>query len=300
MRAARETILIPSGHSFRVLKWEKSVRAVECITGPGRAIQVRGEGDHWHFHTEMELTLWHTGTGTRFVGDHIGTFTSGDLVLLGAKLPHYWHTPGLSSGLSLQWHFPESHPFWAFPENLALLDLFKRAGRGIRLSGQTAATVSRHLRELPAASGPVQLALFFHILSCIATAPPQDCALLSVRSFNLPLESRYQMAIAKAVRHLIAHFREQVRLDDLLRITAMSRATFARQFKQHSGRSFSAFLNHLRLQAACHELHHGDRPVLEISLNSGFTQLSFFNRLFRRELKCSPSDYRRKKQGSSR
>lgn len=300
MRVARETILIPSGHSFRVLKWGNSVRAVECITGPGRAIQMRGEGDRWHFHTEMELTLWHDGSGTRFVGDHIGTFTSGDLVLLGAKLPHYWHASGLSSGLSLQWHFPEGHPFWAFPENLALLDLFKRAGRGIRLSGQTASSVSQYLRELPAAFGTQQLALFFNILSCIASAPLQDCTVLSLRSFNLPLESRYQMAISKAVRYLIAHFRGQVCLEDLLRITGLSRPTFARQFKQHSGRSFSAFLNHLRLQAACHELHHGNRTVLEIALNSGFTQLSFFNRLFRRELKCSPTDYRNKKRPHSR
>ena len=103
------------------------------------------------------------------------------------------------------------------------------------------------------------------------------------------------------MRHLIAHFREEVRLEDILVLTDLSRPTFARQFKKHAGRTMSEFLNHLRLQAACRELLESNRSVLEIALSCGFTQISFFNRLFRRLQICSPTEYRaRLERGNGR
>lgn len=296
MRVAREKIELPGGHSFRVLRWTQNVRDVECVVSPDKVKRVTGEGAHWHFHVEMELTLFTRGEGTRFVGDHIAPFGAGDLVLLGEKLPHYWHTRGASGGISVQWHFPESHPFWAFPENLLLAELFKRAGRGLRISGNTARETAKSLHDLLAVSGPGQLAILFSILARLASAPENECGALSSRSFALSTESHYQQAIAKAVRHLIAHFRDEVRLEDVLLVTGMSRPTFARQFKIHSGRTFSEFLNRLRLQAACRELQESERSILDIALASGFSQVSFFNRLFRRAMRCSPTEFRIKSQ----
>ncbi len=292
MQVEREKIQIPSGHSFRLLRWSRSVRDVECVVAPGKIEKVIGEGTRWHFHVEMELTLFAEGSGSRFIGDHIGSFEAGDLVLLGSKLPHYWHTKGNSSGISVQWHFPEGHPFWAFPENLALRELFDQAGRGLRLNGATAKRISALLHEMMQSQGVEQLALLMRTLAQIATSPEADRQFLSVRSFALASESHYQQSISKAMRHLIAHFREEVRLEDVLLLTDLSRPTFARQFKIHAGRTMSEFLNHLRLQAACRELLESNRSVLEIALSCGFTQISFFNRLFRRLQKCSPTEYR--------
>jgi AraC-like DNA-binding protein len=240
----------------------------------------------------MELTLFAAGCGTRFVGDHIGPFQSGDLVLLGENLPHYWHTRGSSRGLSVQWHFPQSHPFWAFPETVSLASLFEKAGRGIRLQGITARETSRLLTQLTHADGPARLAGLLALLAQISAAPESDCEMLSRHSFALSAESNYQAAISRAVRHLIAHFREDVGLEDLLLVTDMSRPTFARQFKKHSGKTFSEFLAQLRLQAACQELRETDRSVLDIASSAGFSQLSFFNRFFRREMGCNPTEYR--------
>lgn len=296
MRVERETILLPSGHSFRVLRWSRTLREVECVVAPGKTEKLTGEGTRWHFHTEMELTLFREGQGTRFVGDHIGAFEAGDLVLLGSKLPHYWHTRGHSGGLSVQWHFPEGHPFWAFPETLPLRMLFERAGHGLRLSGLTAARVGSLMNEMISVQGVEQLSLLLRVLAVIHAAPEKERTRLSARSFALAAESHYQQAISKAVRHLLASFREQVRLEDVLILTGMSRPTFARQFKKHSGKTLSEFLNHLRLQAACRELVESDRSVLEIALGSGFTQVSFFNRLFRRLQKCSPTEYRARRR----
>ncbi|MDB6074429.1 MAG: transcriptional regulator, AraC family, partial [Verrucomicrobiaceae bacterium] len=140
--------------------------------------------------------------------------------------------------------------------------------------------------------GAERLGLLLRLLAVMAGAPDHDCSFLSVRSFALPTESHYQQAIREAMRHLIANFREPIRLEEVLQLTNLSRPTFARQFKLHSGHSFSEFLSRLRLQAACRELAEGDRSVLEIALGCGFTQISFFNRLFRRVTGSNPTEYR--------
>jgi len=270
----------------------RSVEQVDCVVGPGRTLAMRGQGTHWHFHAEMELTLFATGEGTRFVGDHIESFGAGDLVLLGTNLPHYWHTKGASGGLSVQWHFPEGHGFWGFPENLALKELFRNAGRGLRYSGETAAGVAVLMHEFLGSEGAGRFAVLLKILECLRCSPREDLGVLSNQAFSLDGQSVHQRAVAESVRYLLGHFREEVRLEDLLRLTGMSRPTFSRQFKRHSGRSFGEFLNGLRLQAACRELLQGDASILETALGCGFTQVSFFNRYFRRCMGCSPREYR--------
>jgi AraC-like DNA-binding protein len=293
MRATRETIRLSEGHSFRLLRWSRSPSRVESVLTPERAQPLSGEGERWHFHIEMELTLFTRGAGTRFVGDHIGAFEGGDLVLLGEKLPHYWHCRGGSSGLSAQWHFPESHALWTFPEALSLLPLFERAKRGLRITGRAAAEAGEMLRGLERSQGAGRLALLLGLLHRVAEAPQDQCQALSARAFSLPPGAGHQQAIAAAVRHMVANHRETVRLEELLALTGLSRSSFARQFKQHSGRSFSEFLNGLRLEAACRELREGTRPVVDIAFASGFTQVSFFNRIFRRNYGCSPSEFRK-------
>lgn len=44
----------------------------------------------WHFHHAFELNLVVKGAGMRFIGDHLGHYSAGDLVLMGAELPHTW------------------------------------------------------------------------------------------------------------------------------------------------------------------------------------------------------------------
>ena len=48
MRGSREQIHLPSGHSFRVLRWERNLREVELVLAPDRRARIAGEGMHWH------------------------------------------------------------------------------------------------------------------------------------------------------------------------------------------------------------------------------------------------------------
>jgi len=293
MRGSREQIHLPSGHSFRVLRWERNLREVESVLAPGRGARIASEGTHWHYHGEMELTLFTAGEGTRFVGDHIGPFVAGDVVLLGEKLPHYWHTRGPSAGLSVQWSFPHGHAFWSFPETFACAELFRKAGRGIQYTGRTATAINAALHELTDSAGADRLGVLLRLLGLLVNAPDADLSFLSARSFALTGAAFHQHAMGEVMRYLMANFRDEIRLPDVLRLARMSKPTFARQFKKHSGKTFSDFVTHIRLQAACRELIETERSVLEIALSCGFSHISFFNRIFRRILRRSPTEYRR-------
>lgn len=300
MQMHRETIRLPAGQSFRLIHWSESVSAVRSHLANGGEEVLEGEGSHWHYHPEMELTLFTKGEGCRFVGDHIGGFEAGELVLLGGMLPHYWHAGGETAGLCLQWHFPEHHPLWQLPECQPLAGLFQRAARGLRLTGATRDSVAGSMEILSLTNGLARLGKLLELLAGLASAPPDGSAPLASRSFVAPGDTIYHDAMSRILRHLIARFRNEIHLDEVLEISRMSRATFARQFKLHTGRTMSEFLTELRLQAACRCLLESRQPVTEVAFDCGFSHVSFFNRAFRGNYGCSPSAYRKRQmQGAA-
>ncbi len=292
MNLQREVIHLGKGDTFRILRWSQSVARVEVIHAPGRTTPLHGQGDHWHYHPAAELTFIARGRGTRLVADHIDSFDAGDLVLIGPNVPHYWHMQGLSAGLAIQWDFPLDHGIWSFGEAGTLRGLTEFSRRGLQIRGRTAELTRQRMENLANRSGLDRLAGFLEIMAGLITAPRADLVPLSAQAFSLSGSAETQEAVRRAVSYILASYRDSVTLADLLRLTGMSRATFARQFLLHVGKSFSAFRNQVRLQAVCQALRETTEPVGTIALNQGFNQLSFFNRLFRREFGVSPSEYR--------
>jgi AraC-like DNA-binding protein/mannose-6-phosphate isomerase-like protein (cupin superfamily) len=294
MSIIRERIHLPTGQSFRLLHWTENLHDVEVVVSPTKRVRLDGEGNHWHYHEAFELTYFESGEGTRFVGDRIQPFHRGDLVLLGSNLPHYWHARGRSSGWSLQWHLPPAHHFWAFPETKMLAEHFASAARGIQFMGGTAERLCAEMRSLAVSEGLAQLGLVFRIFALAATAPEGERTFISANSFSLSAVSLHQSAMQAAIGYLLANFNKDIRLANLLEVTRMSRPTFSRQFRIHSGKTLGQFLQQIRLDAACRQLAETDCPIIDVALGSGFSQVSFFNRVFRRTFKCSPTDYRRR------
>lgn len=292
MNPQREIIRLGKGDTFRILRWTQSVTQVEVVDSPGRAVPLSGQGDHWHYHPAAELTYIGRGKGTRLVADHIGSFESGDLVLIGSNVPHYWHMRGPSSGYAIQWDFPLDHGIWGCSESAPVRGIMEFARRGLHITGKTAEVTRRRMEALCERAGLDRLAGFLEILAGFVTAPRADMVPLSAQSFSLSGSIETQEAVRRAVSYILANYRESVNLSDLLRLTGMSRATFARQFLLNVGKSFSSFRNEVRLHAVCQALRDTHDPVGTIALNHGFNQLSFFNRLFRREFGRSPSEYR--------
>jgi len=294
MQPHRELIRLNEGETFRLLRWSRSVHAVEALIGGGQSVTFTGQGDHWHYHPALELTMIQSGDGTRLVADDIDLFHPGDLVLIGPNVPHYWQMRGVSSGLAIQWDFPEEHSIWNIIEIAhQLRQLTELSRRGLHVFGRTSEQIVDLMSRLIQARGLVRLGLFLEILGKLANSSRKESRFLSEQAFSISSTPETQEIIQRAVSYILAHHRDEISLNDLLQLTGMSRATFARQFLLHAGKPFSTFRNQVRLQAVCHALRDTNEPVSNIALDHGFNQLSFFNRLFLREFGKNPSAYRR-------
>jgi len=292
MPVQQEDVQLLTDETFRLLRWTRSVVRVS-IVGSGTERPLKGQGDHWHYHRASELTLIQHGSGTRFVADHVELFDDADLVLIGSNVPHYWHQRGDSSGLSIQWDFPSDHGIWSFGEAVApLRALDQRALRGIRLGGATARSATEIMGELQHLKGLWRLAAFLRLMSLLAHAPTSEMPTIAEHPLVLNGTAEHQDAIKHAISYILAHYCDPIRLDSLLHLTSMSRATFSRQFQRHVGKPYSVFLNEVRLQAVCRALRETTAPISAIAFDHGFNQLSFFNRLFQREFSMCPGEYR--------
>lgn len=263
-----------------------------CREGIGRGFAFK-----WHFHPELELTLISRGTGKRFVGDHIGRFGAGDLVLLGANLPHTWRSDRAPAGqthrsLYVQFRPDLLGPQWlAMPEARGLSSLFDRARRGLLVSGRTRADVAARLERMRGAGG---LARLLHLLETLdVLARSRHLTPLSSPRYAVPTAPAQAHRIDAVCRFLNDHYRRPIALAEAAERAHLSESAFSRFFIRMTGRTFKGYLNELRVGTACDLLVRTEGKVTSIAGASGFQNLSNFNRQFRKVRGMSPAQFRK-------
>ncbi|HSJ03035.1 MAG: helix-turn-helix domain-containing protein [Verrucomicrobium sp.] len=253
----------------------------------------------WHFHPELELTFIQQGQGDRSVGDHLGGFTAGDLVLLGPNLPHYWRSGGVQSpgerARAIVVHFrPDSfgQGFLDLPENKALKLLFRQAERGVHFHGPVAEHMVGSLSRLPALAGGNRLLGLLQILHGLAEAPSGQKSILASAPYTGGTDTRTADRMRRVYEHLYTHLEEPLSLPEIAQVAGMSEAAFSRYCKKATGRTLTRLINELRVSKACKLLIETEKSVSEVAFLSGFQSLSNFNRAFADCKNLSPSAYR--------
>jgi len=300
MKLKAEQIQLLPSESFRLLQWKNNIREVEAVASDGTRRPFSGSGHEWHHHSQMELTLITQGSGTLFIGDSITHFRAPDLVLIGPNLPHYWHMRQDSSGYALQFDFGAGHPFWQFPETHELHSLWKDARRGLRITGQAASAIAALIGTLSACDGMGRLSGLFQILEALLHAASKNRRILSSTTFVPPVREATYRSLQKAIYQVFHHFHENLLFADVLREAGMSKATFERHFKKHTGKTFTRFVAEVRLNHASRQLIETDLAVSEIAFASGYNNISHFNHQFSALYLRSPRHFRRTMKAGNR
>jgi len=121
--------------------------------------------------------------------------------------------------------------------------------------------------------------------------------IIGVMGISQNYEGRSKMlqpfdTIARVVSHLRDHYREDVTIVEMARLSGLSPRQLQRRFKAAFGVGPQQFLIKTRLLAACRALRETQRGVSEITYECGFTDQSAFARHFRRHLGMTPTEFR--------
>jgi AraC-like DNA-binding protein len=245
----------------------------------------------WHYHPEYELTYILKGNGYRVVGNSHEQFVTGDLVLLGSKLPHTWwgknEDGSPSEAIVIQFSSAFIEPFLKLNEGQAIKDLLAQAAKGIRFESD-----GLFVQKLGSLGQTKELESVLALLSLLQDLTAKPATILCPDSYHNVISKKFETRINKVCTYIQNHYAESISLKQVSDLVYMSESNFCKFFKKATSTTFSDYLNDLRINEACHLLLSSEDNVSKIANDCGFESLSYFNRVFLKKKQVTPSGFR--------
>lgn len=250
-----------------------------------------------HFHPEYEINFIHQAKGgRRVVGDHIEEIDDYELVIIGPNLYHGWENfrntgKELLHEITIQF----SGDIFKGPlisKNLLkpVKDLLQNANRGVLFSKETAKFLEKRFLNLAQKKGFDSFLEFQSLLFDLSISHNQH--LLTNVSFQDGNDFHNSERIEKIYNYIRDNFTKKMMLEEAAAMLNMSVVSFSRLIKQRTGKSFIEFVNEIRLGYATRLLIETGKSISEVCYESGFNNISNFNRTFRKKQGCTPSEFR--------
>lgn len=260
--------------------------------------------NQWHYHPEIELVLIVEGSGTALIGDSIINIKSGDVLLIGANLPHLFKSDVeqdedhiITESLTI--HFlPELfETFLALPENEAIAKLLKKALLGISVVGETRKKTTKLMQAISYVYKTMRLISLLEILSVIANS--EEIHPISNKSIKLYANKQDEARLNRIYQYTLNNFARKITLAEIANVIHMVPHSFCRYFKSRTKKRYSLFLLEVRVSHACKLLTESDYSIAVIAYESGFMNASNFNRHFKLITNKTPFEYKKQFQSAN-
>ncbi len=259
-------------------------------------------GTVWHYHPELELHHVIRGEGVRFIGDNIGNFSAGEILLLGANLPHTWRcnekffvqNPQHEVEAIVIHFLPDclGRDFLQLPETYQIPRLYEKARKGMKFTGKTREKLARLMH---AAIGSTDLDRLIVLLSILKTLAETDeyVPIASAHAFYQSKETDV-IRLNRVCNYTLSNYKQDITLEEIASISNLSVTSFCRYFKMMTNKTYYDFLIEIRVSHACRLLVEDRLPTEMVCFECGFNNVSNFYRHFKKVTGITPLEYKRK------
>ncbi|MFD2905059.1 AraC family transcriptional regulator [Sphingobacterium anhuiense] len=254
-----------------------------------------------HFHELCELVLILESYGKRVVGNHVDSFSAGDLVLMGPNIPHIWRNDDIflnpqhnERARAIVLYFPADFLLQLTDDQAtisAMQQFIKRSKRGLRFHGQTLEQATELIKSLAQKKSFSRITGFLNLIELLHQA--EECENLASEGYKPSFGEQETNRINNVYIYVMQNFREEVSLGIAAELVNMTPNAFCRFFKRHTQKSFSKFVNEMRIGHACKLLMNKQLSISEICYQSGYQNLTNFNKFFKTIMRKSPREYRK-------
>lgn len=254
----------------------------------------------WHYHPEYELVLVTKSTGRKVIGDQVSEFSDGDLAFLGPYLPHVYHNHDsyyeqnpLLKAEAIVIHFAGDFlgkSFFDVPEMKTVKTLLEDSARGFAVTGAMNKRIAEKMEAMLNMEGAGRIIELLNILRLLSQTAEKRiiCSPGFVQNYKTSGSER----ITIVCDYILKNFASNLTLETVAKVANMSPNAFCYFFKKCTRKTFIGFLNEVRVGYACKLLTENRFNISEICYQSGFKNLSNFNRQFKKITRKTPNQYK--------
>ena len=273
-------------------------------TGDPTILTQIDDGPHFydilHKHPEFQITLIVKGKGTLICDEYLGRFNPGDVVMFGPNQPHVlkcdeeYYQNDLNKEVyaaSIFFNYNILEKGLLTMEELEDLNVFLEKGKcGLKFSSNISSKAAQILSKAPGLKNLDLIIEFLHLLRYLMADKHFDKFSHSQRSMN-EIEGNRMKNI---MEYTLRNFRKHITIDEIAEVANMSPNAFCKYFKSRTRKTYLTYLNELRISYACRQLRENTLSVSQVAHQSGFQNLSHFNRCFKKITGVTPGKYGRK------
>jgi AraC-like DNA-binding protein len=242
-----------------------------------------------HYHPEYELTYITAGKGERLIGNVWHAFEAGDLVLLGKNIAHTWTSQEASSAIVVQFSEDLMQHFLPLAESKDVATLLEKAQQG--LCFEISESIIQMMQKLLACDGLKKTLCLLELLDDLVQLAYTPITQEAQTVFSPKTESR----INKVCQYIQKNYTQAIDLQQVASLVHLSESAFCKFFKKATQKTFSEYLNFIRIKAVCKALDNTDKTIAEIAYQNGFENIAYFNRVFKQIKNMTPKGYRHKR-----
>ena len=250
---------------------------------------------YWHFHPEYEIVYVEAAHGFRHIGDHISKYQGSDLALIGPNIPHLNFDYGVKETvetvvIQMKENFL-GKDFFSLPEIAIIKDLFEKAKNGLAFYGETKRMAREQLKKLPALAHFEQLVSLLKIFHLLGKS--NEIELLKVQPIASASILKEQQRLHKIYHFIEVNYQRDIDVNEVAGLCHLTTAAFCRYFKKSTHYTFTDFLNHYRINQS-KKLLLQDKTVTEACYETGFGNISYFNKAFKKIAGENPSGFKKR------
>ena len=254
--------------------------------------------DQLHQHPEIQVMLIGAGEGTLIAGDYVGRFQPDEVYVIGSGQPHvfrcdqsFYKKNGISRARSISLYFSEKYfgkELWDSNELVAFREFAAASKQGFQVYGQAGKEAIDRIMQLSRSEGLTKMVQFFSLIELLIKTGEKKTLAIQFSRLLSGEEGRMNSIVAFTFRQ--SH--RKIYLAEVARLANLTQEAFCRYFKIHTQKTYINFLNEVRVSHACQLLIQKDISIQQVCYQTGFSNVSNFNRIFKNITKKTPLSFR--------
>ncbi|MEJ5048322.1 AraC family transcriptional regulator [Chryseobacterium culicis] len=248
-----------------------------------------------HQQETWELSYIITGSGVRIIGDIVENFSKGEVILIPPNIPHCWSfdesvhdSKGNIENITIVFEnvFLENCKN-IFPELMNSISELQSNENAVSFKNELLERLQTLMTSMIDQNSIERLSSFIQLLELISYCKEMQIVGRPVS------ENKKEKKLQEIYLFILNNFQRNITLEEISRSVGMQKSSFCVFFKKMTGKSFFTYLTEFRIESSCQMLLKTKLSVAEICIASGFSDIPYYNRVFKKIKNIPPTQFRK-------